>query len=363
MSPPPIESVRKTTRPMPVDRTAAFQLPSALNADRPPERRGLPRDRVRLLVFNRDTGKVTHARFDRITEFLDPGDLLVFNSSRTLPAALIGREQGSQSKIETRLAELLPDGTWLALLLPQPENKAGNHKTSVLDFGDGFSCEVLEQNRRIPRLWRLRFSKSGTEFLDWVYRIGQPIRYRYLSAPWRLGYYQNVYALQPGAAEMPSAGRAFTWRLLLQLRNRGIESASITLHAGLSSYLDQEIDHLASEEEYWISEEAAGKIRRAKNSGRRIVAIGTTVVRALESIAAESGGEVTAGHRYTQLHITAEYRLQIVSSLLTGLHEPEASHLDLLAAFVPPETIYAVYSEAIEQRYLWHEFGDLNLIL
>jgi S-adenosylmethionine:tRNA ribosyltransferase-isomerase len=121
--------------------------------------------------------------------------------------------------------------------------------------------------------------------------------------------------------------------------------------------------HLASEEEYWISEEAAGKIRRAKNSGRRIVAIGTTVVRALESIAAESGGEVTAGHRYTQLHITAEYRLQIVSSLLTGLHEPEASHLDLLAAFVPPETIYAVYSEAIEQRYLWHEFGDLNLIL
>ena len=136
MSPPPIESVRKTTRPMPVDRTAAFQLPSALNADRPPERRGLPRDRVRLLVFNRDTGKVTHARFDRITEFLDPGDLLVFNSSRTLPAALVGREQSSQSKIETRLAESLPDGTWLGLLLPEVGTEAGNllEKASILDF-------------------------------------------------------------------------------------------------------------------------------------------------------------------------------------------------------------------------------------
>jgi S-adenosylmethionine:tRNA ribosyltransferase-isomerase len=180
-----------------------------------------------------------------------------------------------------------------------------------------------------------------------------------------LGYHQNVYALRPGAAEMPSAGRVFTWRLLLQLRKRGVESASITLHAGLSSFLDNEIDrqHLATEEEYWISEEAAGKIRRARVSGRRIVAVGTTVVRALESIAAESDGEVSACHQYTRLRITAEHRLQIVNGLLTGLHEPEASHLDLLAAFVPPETIYAAYSEAIQQRYLWHEFGGLNLIL
>ena len=266
-----------------------------------------------------------------------------------------------------RLAESLPDGTWLALLLPEPGTEAENlfGKASILDFGDGLHGEVLEQNQRIPRLWKLRFSKSGIEFLDLVYRIGQPIRYRYLSAPWQLRYYQNVYALRPGAAEMPSAGRAFSWRLLLQLRNRGVESASITLHAGLSSYSDDEVDrqHLASEEEFWIGEEAATKIRRAKTSGRRIVAIGTTVVRALESVAVESGGEVRACHRYTQLRIAAQYRLQIVNGLLTGLHEPEASHLDMLAAFVTPETIYAAYSEAIRQRYLWHEFGDLNLIL
>ncbi|HEX3444177.1 MAG TPA: S-adenosylmethionine:tRNA ribosyltransferase-isomerase, partial [Chthoniobacterales bacterium] len=141
--------------------------------------------------------------------------------------------------------------------------------------------------------------------------------------------------------------------------------AAITLHAGLSSYLDNELDrqHLASEEEYWVSEEAAAKIRRAKNAGRRIVAIGTTVVRALESAAADSGGEVRACHQYTQLRITADHRLRVVDGLLTGLHEPEASHLDLLAAFVPPSTIYAAYNEAIARGYLWHEFGDLNLIL
>jgi S-adenosylmethionine:tRNA ribosyltransferase-isomerase len=367
---PSIKNAPKRVKPTSaarIDRSGTFNLPAELNADRPPERRGLARDRVRLLVLDRDTGKVTHTRFDRIAEFLNPGDLLVFNSSRTLPATLTGRLRHSTRTVEVRLAELLPDGAWLALLIaPAPFNRQDLPRQGLrLDFAQGLSCEVLEQDRRIPRLWKLRFSKGGTEFLDLVYRIGQPVRYRYLSAPWRLGYYQNVYALQPGAAEMPSAGRAFTWKLLLQLRSQGIESASITLHTGLSSYLDNDVDrqHLASEEEYWVSEEAAGKIRRAKNSGRRIVAIGTTVVRALESVAADSGGDIKARHQYTRLQITAQSHLKVVSGLLTGLHEPEASHLDLLAAFVSPSTIYAAYSEAIQQRYLWHEFGDLNLIL
>jgi S-adenosylmethionine:tRNA ribosyltransferase-isomerase len=368
---PAIKNIGKGVKPTQVgriDRAGRFNLPAELNADRPPERRGLTRDRVRLLVLGRDTGKVTHTRFDRIAQFLHPGDLLVFNSSRTLPATLTGRLRHSRQTVEVRLAELLPDGTWLALLLVAPPPFNGQdvpRKGLRLDFGQGLGGEVLEQDQRIPRLWKLRFSKTGTEFLDLVYRVGQPVRYRYLSAPWRLGYYQNIYALQPGAAEMPSAGRAFTWKLLLQLRSRGIESASITLHTGLSSYLDNDVDrqHLASEEEYWISEQAADKIRRAKTSGRRIVAVGTTVVRALESVAADSGGEVKPCHQYTRLQITAQSHLQAVNGLLTGLHEPEASHLDLLAAFVSPSTIYAAYSEAIQQRYLWHEFGDLNLIL
>jgi S-adenosylmethionine:tRNA ribosyltransferase-isomerase len=362
---PSNKKIYKRAKSASIDRPAAFRLPAELNADRPPERRGLARDRVRLLVIERNSGDVTHSRFDRIAEFFDSGDLLVFNSSRTLPATLVGAVGHSRSMVEVRLAELLPDGTWLALLLPSPQNANLVGKGLVLDFGQGLSCEVLERDHRISALWRLRFSKNGTEFLDLIYRIGQPIRYRYLSAPWRLSYYQNVYAVRPGASEMPSAGRAFTWRLLLQLRHHGMESTSITLHTGLSSYLDDELDrqHLASEEEYWVGAEAAEKIRRARNSGHRILAVGTTVVRALESMAAEFGGQVKACHRYTRLRVTADYRLRVVNGLLTGLHEPEASHLDLLAAFVPPKTIYAAYAEAIRQRYLWHEFGDLNLIL
>jgi S-adenosylmethionine:tRNA ribosyltransferase-isomerase len=367
--PPGPPSIKKCSQnPASIDRILPFNLPSELNADRPPERRGVARDGVRLLVIARSSGALTHTRFDRIAEFLAPGDLLVFNSSRTLPATLVGTAGHSKSKVEVRLAELLPDGTWLALLVVPPALSQAEKLLTPglkLEFGRELTCAVLARDQRIPRLWKLRFSKSGTEFLDLVYRIGQPIRYRYLSAPWRLSYYQNVYALRPGAAEMPSAGRAFTWRLLLQLRSRGVESTAITLHTGLSSYLDNEFDrrHLASEEEYWIGQEAAAKIGRAKNSGRRIVAVGTTIVRALESIAADSGGEVRACHQYTQLRITADYRLQVVDGLLTGLHEPEASHLDLLAAFVPSPTIYASYNEAIARRYLWHEFGDLNLIL
>jgi S-adenosylmethionine:tRNA ribosyltransferase-isomerase len=362
---PQLEAAATVTKPGPANGTKSFHVPAELNADRPPERRGVARDRVRLLVLDRNTGDLTHTRFDRIVDFLDPGDLLVFNSSRTLPATLTGSASGSKSTIEVRLAELLPNGTWLALLLPARKYSNPIGKASMIEFGEGLRCKILEQNRRIPRLWRLRFSKSGADFLDSVYRLGEPVRYSYLSAPWRLSYYQNVYSLQPGAAEMPSAGRAFTWRLLFQLRRIGVETASITLHAGLSSYLDDETDrkHLASEEEYWINEEAAGLIRKARSAGRRIIAVGSTVVRALESVAVRFAGDIRACHQYTRLRITAESHLQVVNGLLTGLHEPEASHLDLLAAFVSPSTIRTAYHEAIEQRYLWHEFGDLNLIL
>jgi S-adenosylmethionine:tRNA ribosyltransferase-isomerase len=365
---PSVPLIKRQVLELPaVEQKPAFNLPAELSADRPPERRGLSRDRVRLLVIDRYADTFTHTRFDRITEFLVPGDLLVFNSSRTLPATLIGKARDSKLAIEVRLAELLPDGTWLALLVPSLPEKMEDvfAQGLILDFEWDLSCEVLQPDQRIPRLWRLRFSKTGIEFLDLLYRLGQPVRYRYLSAPWRLSYYQNVYAVQPGASEMPSAGRAFSWKLLLQLRSQGVENAAITLHTGLSSYLDGDLDrqHLASEEEYWVSEEAADKIRRTRASGHRIIAVGTTVVRALESAAAEFGGELRVCHRYTKMRITADYHLQVVDGLLTGLHEPEASHLDLLAAFVPPEKIYAAYHEAIQRRYLWHEFGDLNLIL
>jgi len=344
-----------------------FQLPDELSAKEPPERRGLARDQVRLMAIDRCTHNVVHSQFDQLANFLRAGDLLVFNSSRTLPAALAGRIEPTSQTIEVRLAERLPDKSWLALLLRKSEAPLGDEPYAGMniDFGEGLSCRLLERDQRIPRLWKLRFSESGTRLLDLIYRLGQPIRYDYLSVPWQLDYYQNVYATEPGSAEMPSAGRPFTWRLLFALRRAGVGAAYLTLHPGLSSYMDERLDrlHLASEEEYSIPEATALKIKSALTRGGRIVAVGTTVVRALESIAIIRSGQPQAYHGYTDLRITAAHKLRVVDGLLTGLHEPQASHLDLLCAFLPAEVVRTAYQEAITRNYLWHEFGDLNLIL
>ncbi len=315
-----------------------FTLPPELSAKEPPERRGIRRDQVRLLVIDRATGHIEHTRFDKIDKYLRPGDLLVFNSSRTLPASLRGCECSAAHGpcMEVRLAERLPDGSWLALLLCEQGDPfgCGLRAGMQIEFAEGLAATVVERDANIPRLWQLRFSISGTELVDLIYR------------------------------QMPSAGRAFTWKLLLDLKRRGIDSAYVVLHAGLSSYMDDELDrqHPASEEEYFVSRSTAGKINQARKNGGRIIAVGTTVVRALESAASEDGS-VTEAHDYTRLKINHQHRLRSVNGLLTGLHEPEASHLDLLSAFVTAEQIHAAYREAIACRYLWHEFGDLNLIL
>lgn len=343
-----------------------FELPPELSAKEPPECRGLQRDQVRLLVVKRRTGEVIHARFDRLSDFLAPGDLLVFNSSRTIPASLTGRIASDDLRVEVRLAEHLPDGSWLALLLFRGGDHSGAclRRGSIIDFGRGLHAEVEESDSTNSHLWRMRFSTGGTRLLDLIYRLGEPIRYEYAAAPWDLDFYQNVYSREPGSAEMPSAGRAFTWKTLLRLGRLGIRIAYLTLHTGLSSYMDDELDreHPASEEEYFVSDETAEKIRSARQTGGRVIAIGTTVVRALES-AADELGHVQAGHRYTRLTIKSGYPLRVTDGLLSGLHEPSASHLDLLSAFVPSERIGEAYKEAIRLRYLWHEFGDLNLIV
>jgi S-adenosylmethionine:tRNA ribosyltransferase-isomerase len=345
-----------------------FVLPEELSAKEPPERRGIRRDQVRLLVIDRATGRIEHTRFDKIDNYLRAGDLLVFNSSRTLPASLRGCECSATHGpcMEVRLAERLPDGAWLALLICEQGDPfgCGLRAGMQIAFAEGLLATVLERDANIPRLWKLRFSISGTELVDLIYRLGKPIRYEYVSAPWDLDYYQTVYATEPGSAEMPSAGRAFTWKLLLDLRRRGIDSAYIVLHAGLSSYQDDELDrqHPASEEEYFVNRITAQKINQARARGGRVIAVGTTVVRALES-ATNENGSLTEVHGYTRLKIDHRHQLRSVDGLLTGLHEPEASHLDLLSAFLPTEQIHAAYREAIARKYLWHEFGDLNLIL
>jgi S-adenosylmethionine:tRNA ribosyltransferase-isomerase len=345
-----------------------FVLPPELSAKEPPERRGIRRDQVRLLVIDRATGNIEHSRFDKIDNYLRKNDLLVFNSSRTLPASMRGCECGATHGpcMEVRLAEHLPDDSWLALLLCEQGDPfgCGLREGMQIDFAEGLNARVMARDENIPRLWKLRFSISGTQLVDLIYRLGKPIRYEYISAPWDLNYYQTVYAKEPGSAEMPSAGRAFTWKLLLDLKRRGIDTAYLVLHTGLSSYMDDELDaqHPASEEEYFVSATTAEKINQARANGGRVIAVGTTVVRALESVASETG-QVKEKQGYTRLKIDNRHRLKAVDGLLTGLHEPQASHLDLLSAFLPAQKIGAAYQEAIANKYLWHEFGDLNLIL
>jgi S-adenosylmethionine:tRNA ribosyltransferase-isomerase len=344
----------------------SFRLPHELSAKEPPERRGIARDEVKLMVINRNNFQIDHTRFYGIGRFLRPSDLLVFNSSRTLPAVLKGYSPYVGQSIEARLAEHLPDDSWLALLRCNKGNpfSCGLRSGMKINFGQGLTGKVFERDANIGRLWRMRFSKSGAELIELFYQLGEPVRYEYLSVPWDLDYYQTVYAREPGSAEMPSAGRAFTWKLLFDLKRSGVNTAYIMLHTGLSSYMDEELDakHPSSEEEYFISETAAEKLNMTHNQGGRVIAVGTTVVRALESVA-DMTGKITARHGYTQLYITENHKLKVVDGMLTGLHEPEASHLNLLAAFIPAKKIHQAYEEAINKKYLWHEFGDLNLIL
>jgi S-adenosylmethionine:tRNA ribosyltransferase-isomerase len=361
-----------------------FELPDELSAHAPPEKRGLSRDGIRLLAADRRTGNVTHSRFDRIADFLRPGDCLVFNASRTLPAALPAlaaparRGRGAPdglrdgTRLQARLARRWEDGVWSVLILDADEEPwIGDLRDTRLVFAIGapgdnaaLSADVLERDPHVGRLWKVRFSLKGQALMQSLSRLGSPVRYWYAAGPWGLDDYQTVYAREPGSVEMPSAGRAFTWKLLMDLRRKGVGTAFLVLHAGLSSYMDEEYDarRPASTEAFRLEEAAARNIDRAKAAGGRIIAVGTTVVRALESIA-EDGGRVRAAEGETSLRIVPGYRLKTVDGLLTGFHEPAASHLDLLSAFMPPERLKSVYDAALQGKYLWHEFGDANLIL
>jgi S-adenosylmethionine:tRNA ribosyltransferase-isomerase len=176
--------------------------------------------------------------------------------------------------------------------------------------------------------------------------------------------YQTVYAGEPGSVEMPSAGRALSWEVLLKLKRRGVKLASVVLHTGLSSTRDDELDaaHPNYDEEYQVPEVTAYDANQARGNGSRVIAVGTTVVRALESVV-QGDGRLVAGKGWTRLHIDSRHTLRAVDGLITGFHEPKASHLELLSAFVNPLRLQSAYLEAISRGYLWHEFGDTNLII
>jgi S-adenosylmethionine:tRNA ribosyltransferase-isomerase len=338
-----------------------FALPPELEAHEPAEYRGLRRDQVRLMVLPRFAGNVTHTRFDALGDYLRAGDLLVVNTSRTLPGLLRARDERGEP-IEVRLAHRRSEDRWDVLLL--------NGRTHIgragmqLRFDQELSAHIIERRADLPFLWRLQFDRCCSQLIDLIYRVGEPVRYTYVANALPIDLYQTVYASEPGSVEMPSAGRPFTWELLLKLRNKGVGLASLSLHTGLSSTRDDAVDatHPNYDEQFCIPAVTAQAVNATHQCGGRVMAVGTTVVRALETMA-RSDGTVVAAQGWTRLHITADHELRAVDALLTGLHEPQASHLDLLSAFIDPARLQVAYLDAIEQRYLWHEFGDMNLII
>jgi S-adenosylmethionine:tRNA ribosyltransferase-isomerase len=335
-----------------------FNLPASLNATHPPERRGLSRDQVKMLVLDRVTGNVIHDRFIQIENYLNAGDILVLNKSRTIPAILRG-EWHSNGKvigrnIELRLARKKNDSVWEALIV------ATNVKSGdCFKFSDLLEAKVIGEVFNSP-LKTIQFTLQGKGLYEELYSMGEPIRYEYIHHQWNLDYYQTVFASMPGSVEMPSAGRAFSWEILLKLQKKGVRLVFLQLHTGLSYLLDEEYAHSPEDhfEEYSIRQEDMEAIKKAKDSGGKVVAAGTTVVRALETAVLKS-----AIKGWTNLYITSDYELQLVDGIITGFHEPKASHLDMLTAFVEEARLFEAYNIAIEQNYLWHEYGDINLII
>jgi S-adenosylmethionine:tRNA ribosyltransferase-isomerase len=334
-----------------------FELPPELNASKPPERRGIRRDHVRMMVLDRRTGVKNHDTFFQLEKYLKPGDHIVLNSSRTVPALLKGIWKRGKAVMDTgvevRLARRKEAGSWEALVVG-----AGVCVGDTLEFSPELSAIITGEKASSP-LKIILFSKAGAQLTNLLYTIGEPITYEYIEEPWKLDYYQTVFASHPGSVEMPSAGRAFSWELLFHLQQRGVSIDYIQLHTGLS-YLGEgyELHPEDHAETYHVSKEVMHKITGTKAAGGRIIAAGTTVVRALETAAA--AGRLTGS---TNLYINRDYNLKLVDGILTGFHEPKASHLDMLSAFVSQDHLLCAYQEAVKSGYLWHEFGDMNLIL
>jgi S-adenosylmethionine:tRNA ribosyltransferase-isomerase len=333
-----------------------FELPARLEADRPPA----SRDGVRLLVANRSDGSIVHSRFRDLPHFLAPGDLLVLNTSATHPAALPAtRADGTELelRLSTPAPGLDPERSWIVELRHGEAPFAGAEAGEELILPAGATARIL-MPYAAPRLWLARLDLPRQ--LDaYLAEHGHAIRYRYVRDRWPLEAYQNVYAVEPGSAEMASAGRPLTAGLITRLVAGGVLVAPITLHTGVSS---QERHERPYAERYRVTAQTARLANAVREWGGRVIATGTTVVRALETVA-QPDGTLAPGEGWTDLIVTPERGLWAINGLLTGLHEPSSSHLDVLRAAAGEELLCRSYEAALEHGYLWHEFGDSQLIL
>jgi S-adenosylmethionine:tRNA ribosyltransferase-isomerase len=337
-------------------------VPGGAEATEPPEARGIPRDAVRLLVASA-TG-MRHARFDDLPDLLTPGDLLVVNTSATLPAAVEGRRLDGRP-VTVHFSAPAGRGDWLAEIRP-----AIRATGPVADAAPGERIELpagvvleLRAPRTVTRdgtirLWRVAVGVEG-QLADYLALVGRPIRYGYVPASWPISDYQTVFAREPGSAEMPSAGRPFTSPLVTRLVSGGVLIAPILLHTGVSSLDDGEPPQA---ERYRVPDPTAALVNLTRRAGRRVIAVGTTVTRALETVT-DRTGTVHGGAGWTKLVLGPDRRARVVDGLITGWHAPGASHLLLLEAVVGADRVTAAYQEAVSAGYLWHEFGDSALLL
>jgi S-adenosylmethionine:tRNA ribosyltransferase-isomerase len=341
----------------------AFSVPPELEAHSPPEARGLVRDAVRLMVAFRAERELVDARFRTLPSLLEPGDVVVVNTSRTLPAAVPAlRPDGSP--VTVHFSTHVDDGRWAVELRRDDAPLLDAHAGELVELQGGASAE-LRAPYAGPRLWEATIRIAGSaangaaEVHHYLHAHGRPIRYAHVDREWRLERYQTVYASVDGSAEMPSAGRAFSARLIAELVARGVEVAPIVLHCGVSS---PGADEPPYPERFEVPASTARRVNAARAAGGRVIAVGTTVVRALES-AAGADGTVRAAGGWTDLVIDADRGVAAIDGLVTGWHEPRASHLALVEAVAGGELLARSYEAALERGYLWHEFGDLLLIL
>lgn len=322
-----------------------------------------PVEAVKLLYVDRANDRFTDHHFPSLPKLLRAGDLLVLNDAATLPASLVA------GAIEVRLAGEQEDGSWRAVLFG-----AGDWRTDTdvrpppprvgpgfrLRFGDGLSCTVESVSTISPRLVTLRFEQQGAALWSRLYALGQPIQYAYQVAPLPLGAVQTGYAARPWASEMPSAGRPLRWPVLASLESAGVKVATLTHAAGLSATGDPKLDAaLPLPERYELPAATVAAVQ----SATRVIAVGTTVARALEGNAAVHGGRLEAGRYETNLILGPATNLAVVDGILSGMHEPGTSHFSLLTAFAPAALLTAAAAHAEAAGYLVHELGDSTLVL
>lgn len=334
-----------------------FDLPQELIAQDPLE----DRSASRLLVLNRETGEVEHRHFREITDYLKPGDCLVLNNTKVIPARLMGVKEDTGAAIEVLLLKRRENDVWETLVKPGKKARPG----AKLVFGDGcLRAEVLEVVEEGNRLIRFGYEGIFEEVLD---RLGEMPLPPYITHKLQdKNRYQTVYAKYDGSAAAPTAGLHFTEELLAQIEEMGVNIAYVTLHVGLGTFrpvkADNILEHHMHSEHYEVTQETADLINRTKESGGRVICVGTTSCRTVES-AADKGGMVQAGCGDTEIFIYPGYRFKVLDCLITNFHLPESTLVMLVCALAGREHVLAAYREAVEEKYRFFSFGDAMLVI